>query len=110
MSRTRGQVALALSVSSVDKLGSNSIGRSPYFAAFILLTQGSTGPQRFRTWNGIAVLSHSDEEVMLQGKEGSPGASGDTNLGVDVLRVVADGLLSDEEQLGYLFFRLSTGE
>ena len=47
---------------------------------------------------------------MLHSKECSPCTGGDTNLGVDVLCVVAYGLLRDEEKPGYLLFRVSARE
>lgn len=95
---------------SVDNLGNNSIGRSPYFAAFIRGTHGWSGAQHiFRTWNRSAVLSASSEKVMLQSKESCPCTGGDTNLSVDVLCVVADSLLRDKEQFSYLLFGVSAG-
>ena len=47
---------------------------------------------------------------MLQGKEGSPCAGGDADLGVDVLCVVADGLLRDNEQSSDVLFGMPAGE
>lgn len=48
------------------------------------------------------------EEAVLQGEEGRRRPCGDTALVVDMLDVVASGLLSDAELLAYLACREAT--
>src|SRR5262245_42042295 len=62
------------------------------------------------SWNRVARLSNSSEEVMLQSKESCPCTGGDTNLAVNMLCVMAHGVLGDKEQSGDVLYGVPAGE
>ena len=65
-----------------------SIGRSPYFAT----------------------LAFIGKQVVFHSKYGCTSPGGDTNLGVDMLGMMADGFFGDEEALSDLPLRVPTRE